>query len=146
MESAQSSWVFPPVGMSKNEEKRWIELNEPNHQSMFFPKKYYKFNNYNLSFKYLGDTFFKLKAKEVCNFVNLQSVICQFQLGGVSNSYSSLFILFIQSKERMQIQQIFYKNTKIKSSLISSKYFFKYIFKFLFKDRYYSILKFYKRY
>jgi len=73
-------WLYP----SKNVDiKRWIRKYLPNHQSMLFPKKFYKNYKYDLKLKTTADIDYKLEAKKF-GLKFIDEVMVEFQLGGIS--------------------------------------------------------------
>lgn len=69
--------------------KKWLYFNLPNHQTMFFPKSFYKYNKYNENFKVVGDSEYKFRAFSNCKYEFLNIIICNFNENGVSNDYST---------------------------------------------------------
>lgn len=84
-QSINSKGLLYPKKFSKN----WLRYSLPNHQAMFFPREFYSSNFYNTKFKIVGDSDYKFRAFGSERYVFLNQVICEFNLEGVSNDYSS---------------------------------------------------------
>lgn len=66
----------------------FLKYKLPNHQSMFFPKNFYKNNFYDTSFKIVGDSEYKFRALDNTTYVYLDLEISNFDTNGISNNYS----------------------------------------------------------
>lgn len=69
--------------------KNFLKYRLPNHQSMFFPKSFYKKNFYDTSFKIVGDSEYKFRALKNCDYIYINREISSFDLNGISNNYSN---------------------------------------------------------
>jgi len=74
------NWLYPSKDVNI---KKWIKKYLPNHQSMLFPKKFYKNYKYDLKLKTTADIDYKLEAKKF-GFEFVDEVMVEFKLGGVS--------------------------------------------------------------
>jgi putative colanic acid biosynthesis glycosyltransferase len=99
-------WIYPDY--SVKDYRKWLSLNLPNHQTMFFPKNFYKNNFYDLKLRIGADDDYKLFALKKCDveFIDIQFV--EFQRGGVSSDHKS-FVLFKQ-----RVYESFVRNYKHK--------------------------------
>jgi len=91
------SWIYPD-----NEVKdylKWLKLNLPNHQTMFFPKKFYKSFRYDLRLSLTADDDYKLFALESGKVVFIDVVFVAFKRGGVSSNHKSYKLFFQRIKE-----------------------------------------------
>jgi glycosyltransferase involved in cell wall biosynthesis len=83
-------WLYPNEHYTTSKSiERWLNSNLPNHQAMFFPKKFYKHNVYNLVYKIASDADYKYRAKKACGFTFIEDIVCEFELGGVSSAFGS---------------------------------------------------------
>lgn len=91
------SWVYP--AMEVEDIHKWLKWNLPNHQSMFFPKKFYKKYLYDTRLSIGADDDYKLFALKNYNveFIDLQYV--EFKRGGVSSNHKSVYLLIQRIKE-----------------------------------------------
>jgi putative colanic acid biosynthesis glycosyltransferase len=106
VESDNISWIYPALDVV--DYKKWLRLNLPNHQTMFFPKSFYKNFKYDVRLKIGADDDYKLFAIENKNveFANVEYV--EFRRGGVSSNHKS-FSLF-----RQRIKESYIRNFKHK--------------------------------
>lgn len=90
--------------------KYWLNYSLPNHQAMFFPKKFYKKNYFNENFKIVGDSEYKFRAFQDLDYFFTDLVICRFDLNGLSNNYYTY-----EAYKKILIESInaskMYKNT-----------------------------------
>jgi len=102
--SSETSWIYPAFDV--RDIRKWLQLNLPNHQTMFFPKSFYKKHMYDERFKIGADDDYKLfalKEQEV-EFVDI--IYVTFSRGGVSSNHKNVK-LFIQ-----RFKESFLKNYK----------------------------------
>ncbi len=83
--STGGGWVYPPRCVSSDTCKFWLRRNLPNHQAMFFPRRFYENNRYRLDLKISADSDYKERAFAAVGFTFLDQVICRFALGGISS-------------------------------------------------------------
>lgn len=86
-------WIYPDYDVK--DYQKWLKLNLPNHQTMFFPKKFYQSTLYDLRLRIGADDDYKLFAIEECNVKFIDIVFVEFKRGGVSSNHKS-FSLFKQ--------------------------------------------------
>lgn len=84
----KAEWFFPDNSFDAMKIASWIEVFEPNHQSMFFPRSFYRKHKYDIKLRYTGDHDFKVLARQTCGYIFLDFVVCKFFMGGVSNNNS----------------------------------------------------------
>ena len=89
IQHATSSWSYPNEKYNNNNIDLWLKNNLPNHQAMFFPKKFYKNYLYNLEYKIGSDSDYKFQSETECGFVFVDNIICEFEFGGISTELNS---------------------------------------------------------
>ena len=89
IDSEYTSWFHPKSNLSQDEIVLWLKSEAPNHQAMFFPKKFYKNEKYDLIYKIFGDADYKHRAKEFSGFHFIDTIVCEFDFGGVSSSFDN---------------------------------------------------------
>ena len=99
------SWFYPGIGIKDYE--KWLKSNLPNHQTMFFPKLFYKNNSYNLKLPIRADDYYKLLGLNSFCVKFIDSTYVKFYRGGISSNHKSLKLL----KQRM-----------LESFIINAKY------------------------
>lgn len=131
------SWLYPSSDVNI---VKWLKQNEPNHQGMFFPKSFYKYNFYNLSYKIAGDADYKHRAllKQGYYFINIISTV--FELGGISSNPTSFKNILIQIKEVVKIDLI-YRKRYITIIVTPIKFLLKFFLNKIGYSRYLKILK-----
>jgi len=90
-------WVYPNYDISDT--KKWLKLNLPNHQSMFFPRCFYKTFFYDLRFKIGADDDYKLYALKKLDTVFIDELYVVFSRDGVSSNHKSLKLFSQRLKE-----------------------------------------------
>lgn len=79
----ETSWLYP----SKERDGMENDLKKgkfPNHQAMFFPKKFYKNCMYDLRYKITSDIDYKLRAYLQYPYLFIDEIVVTFALGGIS--------------------------------------------------------------
>lgn len=112
----------PPEGV---EIKDWLRAgNLPNHQSMLFPKSFYKTNFYNLDFRYSSDDEYKIRAlsNHSIEFIPIWAVL--FKLDGISRSFRSLHKVKSRLSEARIIIGILHKG-RLKKNWVWIKFYVK---------------------
>lgn len=84
----QEEWFFPDASLSASKVHLWNKVFEPNHQSMFFPRTFYRAHKYDTKLRYTADHDFKTASRRICGYIFLDIVVCKFFMGGVSNNSS----------------------------------------------------------
>jgi putative colanic acid biosynthesis glycosyltransferase len=87
--SADSHWLHPGNEVTIDSIDTWLEKEEPNHQAMFFPKIFYKNENYDLNYKIFGDADYKHRAKKFSGLHFIDTIVCEFDFGGISSSFDN---------------------------------------------------------
>jgi putative colanic acid biosynthesis glycosyltransferase len=77
----------------------------PSHQATFYPRHFVDTNRFRRDIPVGGDAEFTARAIYHCGAVFLPVIVCEFSLGGVSTSYSSLSILSRRLKENKSLVQ-----------------------------------------
>jgi len=85
IDSNNKFWDYPDKSIAISDLPKWLEKKFPNHQSMFFPKKYFQRNKYDLSYPVSADSHFKKKALTELGYVFYEGFISNFYTGGVSS-------------------------------------------------------------
>jgi len=83
------SWVYPSYKFNKNNINIWLNSALPNHQAMFFPKKFYKNFKYDFKYKIGSDSDYKFQAQKECGFHFIDEIVAVFELGGISTHMQS---------------------------------------------------------
>jgi putative colanic acid biosynthesis glycosyltransferase len=89
-EDRDISWIYPSYKFDNKNIDIWLKSSLPNHQTMFFPKQFYKNYRYNLKYKIGSDSDYKFQAQKECGFCFIDEVIAVFELGGISTHMQSL--------------------------------------------------------
>ena len=87
--SQHSSWLHPSQSIKKEEIVLWLKHEAPNHQAIFFPKLFYKNEQYDLEYSIFADADYKDRMKVFSGFHFIDIIVCQFEFGGVSSSFDS---------------------------------------------------------
>lgn len=97
----ENTGVYPGEAMS--ESTSWLKRNLPNHQAIFFPKKFYQSHRYDLRLKLTADDDYKLLAiKNYCTKF-LDEVYVWFERDGVSSNHKSISLLLQRIRESVII-------------------------------------------
>jgi putative colanic acid biosynthesis glycosyltransferase len=117
------SWVYPNEKYNQNNIDKWLSFALPNHQAMIFPKCFYKKYQYNLEYKIGSDSDYKFYAQKECGFVFVDMTICEFEIGGISSSFSNF----------KHLRQILKDSWKISTNHMDRVYALKRFFKIVLK-------------
>jgi len=98
------AWIYPAIDVQ--DYSKWLNLNLPNHQTMFFPKKFYKSILYDLRLSLTADDDYKLFALAKGNTKFIDTIFVKFTRGGVSSNHKS-YNLFLQ-----RIKESYIRNFK----------------------------------
>jgi putative colanic acid biosynthesis glycosyltransferase len=104
-----TSWIYPSEEIV--DYQQWVKHNLPNHQTMFFPKSFYKSNVYDLRLKIGADDDYKLLALKYLEVKFIDMQIVEFARDGLSSNHKT-FQLFTQ-----RLKESFIKNYKHKKIL-----------------------------
>ena len=77
----------------------------PSHQATFYPRHFVDTNRFRLDIPIGGDAEFTARAISQSGAVFVPTIVCEFSLGGVSTSYSSLSIVSRRLKENRSLVQ-----------------------------------------
>ncbi len=97
-------WIYPAINVQ--DYSKWLNLNLPNHQTMFFPKRFYKSISYDLRLSLTADDDYKLFALANGNTEFIDTIFVEFKRGGVSSNHKS-YNLFLQ-----RIKESYIRNFK----------------------------------
>ena len=118
----------------------WLKNALPNHQTMFFTKIFYKKVSYNLTYKIGSDSDYKFKALDRCGYIFVDTILCSFNLEGISSKVDSIQNLKQILKDSWSITV---KHRGIKYALKRQiKIIIKYILSNIIKQKFFS--KFHK--
>jgi putative colanic acid biosynthesis glycosyltransferase len=81
-------WIYP--NKEVKDFSKWLKLNLPNHQTIFFPKSFYKNYFYDLRLSIGADDDYKLFALKNYTTKFIDEIVVEFQRGGVSSNHRSL--------------------------------------------------------
>lgn len=91
------TWVYPALDVQ--DYGKWLNLNLPNHQTMFFPKSFYKSTLYDLRLRLTADDDYKLFALDRGNTEFTDILYVKFKRDGVSSNHKSYKLFFQRLKE-----------------------------------------------
>jgi putative colanic acid biosynthesis glycosyltransferase len=77
----------------------------PSHQATFYPRQFVGTNRFRCDIPVGSDAEFTARAISCCGAVFLPVVVCEFSLGGVSTSYSNIYIVLQRMKETTSLVQ-----------------------------------------
>jgi glycosyltransferase involved in cell wall biosynthesis len=143
--SKSQEWLYPDINVVQGNFKIWLGRNEPNHQAMLFPQKFYLENNYNLDYNIAADLEFKLRAIAHSGIDFIDIIGAEFELGGTSSNYESLKITLTIAKEVVTIRKLHQSISYVESAFIYSKFLIKYLAQKLGKNRLYSLMRIFNR-
>ena len=79
--------------------KKWLRLSLPNHQSMFFPKKFYSLHSYDLRLKLTADDDYKLWALKKHQTIFIDRIFVIFGTDGISSKHGDIKLFLQRLKE-----------------------------------------------
>ena len=91
------SWIYPAKEVVNME--KWLKWNLPNHQTMFFPKSFYKNHLYDTRLKIGADDDYKLFALRNKDVRFIDMVYVEFKRGGISSNHKNVHLLIQRIKE-----------------------------------------------
>jgi len=91
------TWIYPAIDVQNY--SKWLNLNLPNHQTIFFSKRFYKSILYDLRLSLTADDDYKLFALESGKVMFIDVVFVEFKRGGVSSNHKSYKLFFQRIKE-----------------------------------------------
>jgi len=86
IDSNHKFWDYPDKNITISDLPEWLEKKFPNHQSMFFPRKYFQRNKYELRYPISADSHYKKKALKELGYVFYEGFISNFYTGGISSN------------------------------------------------------------
>lgn len=92
-------WLYPDNYINDGNIELWLKRHLPNHQAMFFPKKFYSVNRFDKSIQISSDSDYKLRVLQSLDYEFVDIEVCQFDYGGLSSELSFNSLL-TQCKER----------------------------------------------
>ena len=133
-------YCMPPIGCSTQQDfLKWLRLNTPVHQAIIFKVDDDFPIHYPLEFSVQADTvliYYLIKHQGSPNFYNL--TLCEFELGGLSNTYISFKKVLAQIKEQSVVARIRGEPFWIRQ-LRSSLFFVKYLCHKLLGNYFYTL-------
>ena len=135
-------YYLPDFRITVDNYKSWLSQISPNHQSILFPKSFYKTNLYDLKYKIASDIDFKLKAINQLESVFVDEVVIDFELGGISTVPKTLELTTNMIAEGLEINKINHRKLKLKTILgaVFNQYFKYVALKILGEKRYFQLL------
>jgi len=85
IDSNNKAWDYPDKSITISDLPKWLEKKFPNHQSMFFPKIYFRLNKYDLRYPVSADSHYKKKSLRQLGYIFYEGYIANFYTGGVSS-------------------------------------------------------------
>lgn len=89
LHNKETFWIHPKDTLNHDNINHWLDNELPSHQAMFFPKIFYKKEKYNLKYKIFSDVDYKYRGKEKIGFTFIDTVLCKFELGGISSKFDN---------------------------------------------------------
>ena len=135
-------YYLPDFRITVDNYKSWLSQISPNHQSILFPKSFYKTNSYDLKYKIASDIDFKIKAINQLESVFVDAVVIDFELGGISTLPRSLELTTEMIAEGLEINKVNRRKLKLKTILgaVLNQYFKYFALKILGEKRYFQLL------
>ena len=136
-------YYLPGFKITAENYKSWLSQISPNHQTILFPKSFYKTHSYDLKYKITSDIDFKLKAISQLESVFVDEVVIDFELGGISTVPKSLKLVNEMIKEGLEINKNNRRRLTVRTlfSAVFNQYFKYLMFKILGEKRYFDFLK-----
>jgi glycosyltransferase involved in cell wall biosynthesis len=141
---SDKSWLYPPLDVSHQNVEQWVVDNPPNHQTVFFPHRFYSSNIFSNQFKIGADVDYIYRAILDCGirFINLEVAV--FTLGGISNMPLDFSRLRVQMVESLIINNKYRSYGVLKQAKTVIRYVTKYLLgKLLSLNNYQGVLKFF---
>jgi len=136
-------YYLPGLKITAKNYKKWLNQISPNHQSILFPKLFYKTNFYNQKYKIASDIDFKLKAINQLETVFVDVVVIDFELGGISTVPRTLKLTHEMIVEGFEINKINNRKLRFKTifGAVFNQYFKFLIYKIVGERKYFEFLK-----
>ena len=97
------SYLYPDFTYSGSNQYSWVRNNLPNHQAMFFPRRFYESNRYFVNLRISSDKEYKIRAFRKCRYFGLPVTVVKFGVVGVSSRIGELNVLLTLLKEEVFI-------------------------------------------
>jgi len=101
-------WYYPDNGIQ--DISNWLKYNLPNHQTMFFPKTFYKNNLFDLRLKLRADDDYKMRAINSLETMYINENFINFKRDGLSSNHREFSLLIQRINESFLIN---YKHNNI---------------------------------
>jgi glycosyltransferase involved in cell wall biosynthesis len=136
-------YLFPKLDITKHELAQFLKYYKPNHQTIFFPKKFYMKNKYNIQYRNASDEEYKIKALIECDYCFFNIIVTSFLSGGTTFPKTIRKVMEL-IHEQINIHKK-YKNYPIHLYIrFSISTIVKYLFYKILKDKVYYVLSWYK--
>jgi putative colanic acid biosynthesis glycosyltransferase len=136
-------YLTPNQSITLSNYQKWLLSATPCHQSILFPRSFYKKNYYNIEYKICSDVDYKYRAIKQCGCIFVDSIIVNFELGGISTIPNSLRLVNQIVREGYLVRKInfgvFFDLDFLKS--IINQYIKYILFSVLGEKRYFKFLK-----
>lgn len=83
--------------------KESLFLNMPPHQATFYPRTFFQQAQYRLDMPIGADGEYTARAVEEKGVVFVPQIVCEFELGGLSSSYSSMKVIGLRWQENKRL-------------------------------------------
>lgn len=88
-----SLYLMPGKNITNENYQAWLKHATPCHQAILFPRSFYENNYYNLNFKICSDVDYKYRAINQCECDFIDSIVVNFELGGMSTVPNSFALM-----------------------------------------------------
>ncbi len=135
-------YYLPDFSITVDNYKNWLTQISPNHQSILFPKSFYKSNSYDLKYRIASDIDFKLKAINQLESVFVDAIVIDFELGGISTVPKTLELTAGMIAEGLEINKVNHRKLKLTTLLgaVFNQYFKYFALKILGERKYFQLL------
>jgi len=139
-------WVFPQLSVNNDNVISWLKENQPNHQTILFPKSFYYTEKYKLKYKIGSDLDYKLRALKSYRFIFINEIFIKFKLGGYSSNLNSFIFVVKIVKEIISINIENNNFSLIRTMKTIINYFIKYVSsRIMPEDKFFKTLAFLKK-
>lgn len=97
VQSETLSWLYPDERVVDFD--KWLKWSLPNHQSMFFPKAFYRRYTYDTRLRISADDDYKLQALKSVNVRFVDQIYVRFRRGGISSDHTRVDLLMERIRE-----------------------------------------------
>ncbi len=88
------NYLFPSSKINDINISKCLENNLPNHQAMFFPKKFYISNRYLTNIKIIADKEFKMRCIKKQQSCYIPAIVVKFQVNGISSKVDTIKVFY----------------------------------------------------